>query len=118
MLTNLSHHKQPNKQDCHYIDEPSHYISSTPRLEPILTKLSGKNKRFKNIVNIVKYSYSYFVLDIDECEPAPCQNGGTCVDAVNGFSCTCDEGFAGNQCSVGKILAYYRHYYHTVFVIW
>ena len=42
-------------------------------------------------------------VDIDDCEPAPCQNGGTCDDAVNAFLCTCDEGFAGNDCSVGKI---------------
>ncbi|XP_056130418.1 protocadherin Fat 4 [Lampris incognitus] len=36
--------------------------------------------------------------DIDECQPSPCHNGGTCHNLVGGFSCTCPDGFTGMAC--------------------
>ncbi|KAM6980927.1 fibulin-7 [Aplochiton taeniatus] len=36
--------------------------------------------------------------DINECASSPCMNGGTCVDEVNQFSCTCTKGWAGATC--------------------
>ncbi|XP_048086719.1 protocadherin Fat 4 [Alosa alosa] len=36
--------------------------------------------------------------DIDECQPSPCHNGGTCHNLVGGFSCSCPEGFTGMAC--------------------
>jgi hypothetical protein len=35
--------------------------------------------------------------DINECSSQPCANGGTCVDAVNGFSCVCVAGYSGTR---------------------
>ena len=32
--------------------------------------------------------------NIDDCAPQPCQNGRTCVDKVNSFSCLCPAGTA------------------------
>ncbi|WAR25836.1 CO6A4-like protein [Mya arenaria] len=43
--------------------------------------------------NIVLFS------DIDDCVGNPCLNGGTCVDGVNSFSCTCAAGFTGAICN-------------------
>ena len=37
--------------------------------------------------------------DINECAPAPCLNGGTCVDLVGNFRCDCAAGWLGNTCS-------------------
>lgn len=37
--------------------------------------------------------------DIDECASNPCQNGGTCSDGVNSFSCNCVVGFLGDTCA-------------------
>ncbi len=39
--------------------------------------------------------------DIDECLSDPCQNGGTCVDGVNGYTCSCLVGYAGVFCGTG-----------------
>ena len=36
--------------------------------------------------------------DIDDCDPNPCQNEGTCTDGVNSFTCDCATGFTGNTC--------------------
>ena len=36
--------------------------------------------------------------DINECAPAPCQNGGTCVDLVGSFRCDCPAEFEGANC--------------------
>ena len=40
--------------------------------------------------------------DIDECSSNPCQNGGTCVDKVNGYLCSCAHGYTGTECQNGK----------------
>ena len=38
--------------------------------------------------------------NIDDCSGNPCLNGGTCVDGINSFSCTCIPGHTGSNCSV------------------
>ena len=42
-----------------------------------------------------------YLVDIDECESNPCENGGTCTDAVNGYSCECAPGFTDANCQTG-----------------
>eukprot|EP01052_Picozoa_sp_SAG31_P001136 SAG31_NODE_37_length_31616_cov_38.688359_10_plen_1872_part_00 len=44
-------------------------------------------------------------IDINECESAPCQNGGTCLDSSSGnstafgaYDCICVEGWDGENC--------------------
>uniref|UniRef100_A0A8C7IX35 Protocadherin Fat 4 n=1 Tax=Oncorhynchus kisutch TaxID=8019 RepID=A0A8C7IX35_ONCKI len=44
------------------------------------------------------YAGALCEMDIDECLPSPCHNGGTCHNLVGGFSCTCPEGFTGMAC--------------------
>lgn len=44
------------------------------------------------------YAGTLCEMDIDECQPSPCHNGGTCHNLVGGFSCTCPEGFTGMAC--------------------
>ena len=43
-----------------------------------------------------------FVLDIDDCDGITCQNGGTCIDAVNAYSCNCAPGYDGDHCENGN----------------
>ncbi|KAL9974664.1 hypothetical protein ACROYT_G011727 [Oculina patagonica] len=38
-------------------------------------------------------------LNIDDCAPNPCENGGACIDGIQDYSCTCADGFEGRNCS-------------------
>ena len=42
------------------------------------------------------------LLDVDDCASSPCQNGGTCSDAINSYTCICAPGYAGSNCEIGK----------------
>ena len=46
--------------------------------------------------------HSYFRSDIDECPSDPCQNGGTCTDQVNAYTCNCVTGYVGTDCETSK----------------
>ncbi|KAM8851643.1 fibulin-7 isoform 3-T5 [Synchiropus picturatus] len=36
--------------------------------------------------------------DISECASNPCQNGGTCVEGVNQYKCSCPPSWSGSHC--------------------
>ena len=42
-------------------------------------------------------------VDINDCAPNPCENGGSCVDQVDAFICNCAPGYGGDTCSASKI---------------
>jgi len=46
------------------------------------------------------------ILDIDDCATNPCQNGGTCIDAVNQYTCTCKAGYTDVNCQTGILYIY------------
>ena len=50
------------------------------------------------------------ITDIDDCVAVTCAHDGTCVDAVNSYSCTCTAGWQGQHCLSGmsKYLACYE----------
>ena len=39
--------------------------------------------------------------DINECASDPCIHGN-CTDVVNGYICSCELGYEGTHCDVGK----------------
>ena len=39
-------------------------------------------------------------MNIDDCDPNPCENGGNCTDEIDGYSCTCVQGYTSDDCSV------------------
>lgn len=43
-------------------------------------------------------SFSPKPTDISECASNPCQNGGTCVEGVNQYKCTCPQNWSGSHC--------------------
>ena len=57
------------------------------------------------------------MLDIGECLSNPCQNGGTCLDQVNAFTCICMSGYTGDLCETSKIHYVVYNREHFIFVI-
>ena len=58
-----------------------------------------------------------FLKDIDECASNPCQNGGTCNDGINAYSCDCVPGHAGDNCEIGNdISAWNRKIFRFVMI--
>lgn len=47
---------------------------------------------------LVSLSGATCKINIDDCATNPCRNGGTCVDGVNSFTCTCPDGFHDSMC--------------------
>ena len=45
--------------------------------------------------------------DFDECGSNPCQNGGTCVDGLNQYTCSCQAGYTGTSCQTGQTVSYH-----------
>ena len=50
----------------------------------------------------IKQSNIFCLLDIDDCDPSPCLNGGKCVDGVDSYSCKCAAGYTGDNCETGE----------------
>ena len=46
--------------------------------------------------------YDVIVSDIDDCQGVVCQNGGSCVDGIEGYTCDCVLGFTGEHCETSK----------------
>lgn len=51
---------------------------------------------FECCLTVVCYSGAKCEVDIDECDSAPCQNGGLCKDGMGEFQCQCKPGFLGD----------------------
>ena len=55
------------------------------------------------------------LVDIDECSSFPCMNEGTCIDAVNSYTCACVDGmpiYTGTQCEIGESFVWSNVYKH------
>ena len=52
----------------------------------------------------IQYLHLLFhnTVDIDDCSPPPCENLATCVDKIDGYSCSCVSGFTGQFCETGE----------------
>ena len=56
---------------------------------------------WRQLLKIMIKNYKFYALDINECSSSPCQNGGTCSDLLNSYTCSCASGYGGTQCEKG-----------------
>lgn len=48
---------------------------------------------------LVTITFSSLQMDIDFCEPNPCQNGAKCYDLGGDYYCACPDDYDGKNCS-------------------
>ena len=50
------------------------------------------------ILNILGFTGTNCEINIDDCDGNVCQNGGTCVDGINTYTCKCPPNWTGRYC--------------------
>ena len=58
-----------------------------------------------DLMGIQSLSVRIFTSDVNECDSNPCRNGGTCVDAMSKYTCSCKTGFSGTHCEHGRYMS-------------
>lgn len=66
-----------------------------------MTREKDQQSEYKNL-HKESLSFVHIIADINECESDPCNNGGTCNDEVNGYSCDCAPGYMDDTCQTGN----------------
>lgn len=74
---------------------PGSQVQPPPR-ESVIHGIYQTFERCFTVANDVCFSGAKCEVDIDECDSAPCQNGGLCKDGMGGFQCQCKPGFLGD----------------------
>ena len=84
-------------------DTPKESLWESIHLKHRLESRNQGNHKDNNVMGKTEIN-SRFVscTDVNECASNPCQNGGTCVDLVNSYHCTCIPGYIGTHCSIGE----------------
>ena len=61
----------------------------------------GTSKKVRKVHLVV---FVFLHLIVNPCTNNPCQNGGTCTVAGDDtYSCSCVEGFEGDNCETGRL---------------
>ena len=60
-------------------------------------------KTCRSYINTISKHNQFHILDIDDCDPNPCENGGTCGDLVSGYQCQCVDGYTGLYCQTSEL---------------
>ena len=75
-------------------------------------KISNRNGNVEFIINIKIFFQSYECIcqpgytdkhcdvNIDDCAPNPCKNGGRCKDGIDTYTCFCADGWEGDHCEI------------------
>ena len=58
-----------------------------------------------------------FFVDFDECASSPCQNMGTCFDAIDGYTCICMAGYNGDSCEKSKNFGWLFSFLNEILII-
>ena len=54
------------------------------------------------------------LVDINECNSSPCENGAICTDTINSYTCDCVEGHTGANCETGECMGLSYSFRHVI----
>lgn len=115
---------------CHFLPQPvislPYFIPAARQRYPCLVEpslyftLESTTRRFKSNCEwkiFVTILFICFLSEIDQCNPNPCKNGGTCKNQGSTYQCECTGEFQGKDCEIREylwpflslILGQYRH---------
>ena len=61
----------------------------------LFVKVTRRILKLPSLTHIIKI---FLQGNINECESDPCQNGGRCNDGMNSYTCSCVDGYRGENC--------------------
>lgn len=64
---------------------------------------------FYLIIRPCYFSLFLSFLDVDECASSPCQNGATCNNGRDNYTCTCAAGWTSTNCDVGRYIDFEKN---------
>ena len=78
---------------------------------------------YLELITVSNYTFYCIFVEIDNCDSNPCKNGGRCKNGFATFSCTCPDGFTGNDCGISMLkvfqsnrfkptIGYIDYFYH------
>ena len=70
--------------------------------DPNVYELIGRIRQGSKHLCHFKPYYCYILTDYDDCQSIPCQNGGSCNNLFNNFTCDCSDRFEGDVCEKGN----------------
>ena len=59
---------------------------------------------FKWCLALILSCHNIFMIGEDNCVGVDCQNGGSCQDGIDTFTCLCKTGYTGDLCATGEYL--------------
>ena len=71
----------------------------------LLMKINVLIRNVEDLMNLFTF------LDINDCDPNPCQNNGECVDGMATYTCNCPFKVYGPNCEISKYRKKYLKLY-------
>jgi cubilin len=108
-ISNSDEQQQPGDSFEKYLIGPNGFLKRLERLESQrtsptasviqnITLLMRRVNRLSNRISILQTQISSRLRD--ECQSAPCQNGGTCLNLQDGHHCLCPSNWEGLNCDI------------------
>ncbi|CAG9792216.1 unnamed protein product [Diatraea saccharalis] len=83
------------------LDRLEREVTATPQDHVIIRNITLLTRRINRLNNrVITLQSQISNMASDQCRNNPCENGGTCLNLVNGYHCLCPPNWEGKNCDV------------------